>query len=217
MKLTISRAAFIAAASVVQAKHDIRYYLNGILFEKGPDNHPIIVSTDGHRLFAAVDENSECPDGMPAQTIIAFGAETLRAVKLVKNLDEPLVIDLQSIPAPAVTVTFGSSIDNGSEVIVGKFPYWRRIAKNTSGKSAGWFNAQYIADFQTIGRYLATDRSKGSNALTIRSDGPETSACVFFSKAPSAFGVIMPMRTDIKNPSLPTWAVGPFKKDSKAA
>ena len=62
MKITISRSAFIAAASVIQAKDDVRYYLNGVLIEKGRDNKPIIVATDGHRMVAALDENGLFPD-----------------------------------------------------------------------------------------------------------------------------------------------------------
>ncbi|KKK82195.1 hypothetical protein LCGC14_2805840, partial [marine sediment metagenome] len=81
MKITLSRAAFIAAASVVQANQDIRYYLNGILIEKGPDDHPLVVATDGHRLVAALDENGLCSDDMPDSVIIQFSAETLRAAK----------------------------------------------------------------------------------------------------------------------------------------
>lgn len=210
MKITISRAAFIAAASVVQASQDIRYYLNGILIEKGPDNHPIIVATDGHRLIAAIDDNGLCSDDMPESVIIDFGLETLRAAKLAKNLDSPLQIDVQS-PLDVHT-TIGEITTNGSKTIDGTYPDWRRIAKDTAGKSAGWFNASYVADFERVARFLNPERNKTLTSITLRSDDGNTSAAVYFGNAPYAFGILMPMRADIENPCLPGWAAGPFKK-----
>jgi len=208
MKITISRSAFIAAASVIQAKDDVRYYLNGVLIEKGRDNKPIIVATDGHRMVAALDENGLFPDtpNEPEVTsvIVNFSPETLRAAKLVKNLDIPLQIDVQ---APLeVNTTIGDMTINGSVTIDGTFPEWRRVAKDTDGKSAGWYNAAYVADFEKVARFLNTDRSKQSNSVTFRSDEGNSAAAVYFGNVPYAFGMLMPMRSDIENPSMPGWA-----------
>ena len=211
MKITLSRAAFIAAASVLQAQKDVRYYLNGILIEKGPDNKPLIVATDGHRLFAAIDENGELSDDMPAQIIISFGPETLRAAKQVKKIDSQLEIDIQE--PKKVYVTVGDVTVNGNETIDGTYPDWRRVSKNTEGKSAGWYNAAYVADFEKIARFLNPDRRGGISSVSFRADDGNSSATVYFGDTPYAFGMLMPIRTDIENPSLPAWSVaGPFKK-----
>ena len=229
MKITLSRAAFIAAASVVQANQDIRYYLNGILIEKGPDDHPLVVATDGHRLVAALDENGLCSDDMPDSVIIQFSAETLRAAKLVKNLDNGLQIeaakpDNETDQTPIVTVQFwhdarkpGFGVQTSdSKLIDGTFPDWRRCLVNAKGKAAGWYNAAYIADFEKVGRFLSENRRRAFTQMTIRSDGPELAAAIRFGGLEYAFGILMPMRADAELPGLPVWAVGPSKKDKAA-
>ena len=231
MRISLSRAAFIAAASVVQAKDDVRYYLNGILIEKGPDNRPIIVATDGHRLVAAIDENGHCSDDMPDQVIIDFSAETLRTVRLVKNLDQPLTIDIQpnSITAGMiVTAAIGEyagkqfdkdtvrALFNGCTLIDGTYPDWRRISKDSKEPATGWYNSGYVADFEKVARFLNAGSRKGMNGITLRSADATSAATVYFDGAPYAFGVLMPYRSEIENPQLPGWAAGPFKA-AKAA
>ena len=221
MKIALTRAAFIAAASVVQAKNDVRYYLNGILIERAPDKGLLIVATDGHRLVAALDEDAEFSDDMPEQVIIQFSAETLRAAKQAKNLDNHVFIesiDVEDVPQyRRLSVNIGNTTTDDSKTIDGKFPDWRRICKASKAESSpGWFNASYVADFEKVARFLNESRKRGLNSLTIRSDDANTAALVYFGGVPYAFGVVMPMRTDITDPQLPTWAFGPFKA-AKAA
>lgn len=208
MLITISRAAFIAAASVVQAKQDTRYYLNGILIEKAPPvdgkaNGLLIVATDGHRLVAIHDENAEFSSEMPDSLIVEFGAESLRSAKLTKNLDKSVALEIADSD---VFISIGESCFQDSKVIDGKFPDWRRVVADREGSSAGWYNAVYIADFEKVSRYLSNGHSKMGQSLTIRADDAESSATVFFGNTPEAFGMLMPMRSDIENPCLPVWA-----------
>ena len=213
MKITISRAAFIAAAATIQAKDDVRYYLKGVLIEKGPDDKPLIVATDGHRMVAIQDQNGLLPDEMNP-VIISFGPDTLRAAKLVKNLELPVFIEiLEPLDADGcekVQVSIGSTTTSDSEVIMGSFPEWRRVASDTKGTAAGWYNSAYVADFHKIAKYL----NRGCPAVTIRSDAPNSSAAVYFGGVDYAFGVIMPMRTDkmVSITSLPAWTALPVKK-----
>lgn len=211
MKITISRAAFIAAASVIQAHKDVRYYLNGILIEKGPDNHPIIVATDGHRLVAAIDENGLCSDDTPEQVIIGFGVETLRAAKLAKNLDSCIRIESAQTEndidlTDTLVVNIGQSQFCDAKIIDGKFPEWRRVIANREGMSAGWFDVSYVADFEKVSRFLNADRRGSVNGITMRSDDENTSATIYFDHAPYAVGMLMPFKSSRKNPSLPAWA-----------
>ena len=211
MLITLSRAAFIAAASVVQAKQDIRYYLNGILIEKGPDNKPLIVATDGHRLVAAFDDDGLCSDDMPDQVIIQFSAETLRAVKLAKNLDKQVDIDITGSPGDVHVSIFGGFLTYDSKTIDGRFPDWRQVVADREGNPTGWYNAAYIADFETVAHHLDPFRGKKERSITIRADDALSSAIIYFSGIDYAFGMVMPMRIN-DDPSLPAWAVGPFKK-----
>ena len=217
MKITLSRAAFIAAASVVQGTQDIRYCLNGILIEKGPDNKPLIVATDGHRLFAAIDENGELSDDMPAQVIIKFGTDTLRAVKLAKHRDHPIFITVEDdrvtvhISQDARCPGFGRDTTD-SVIIDGKFPDWHRVIKDSRKRAIGWYDSAYLADFAKVVKFLKNDNGKG-HCVTLRANDKNSAATVHFAGIDYAFGILMPIRTDIDNPSLPAWSVaGPFKK-----
>ena len=209
MLITLSRAAFVAAASVVQAKEDVRYYLNGILIEKAPDKGLLIVATDGHRLVAMHDKDAEFCADMPDSLIVKFGAESLRSVKLAKNLDQTVALEIADTD---VFVSIGDSCFQDSKTIDGKFPDWRRIAKDTKGKSAGWYCAPYVADFEKVSRFLNEKGCKHFNGITFRSDDSNSAAVVYFDGAPYAFGILMPYRSEWDNPHLPQWAVGPFKK-----
>ncbi len=214
MLITLSRAAFIAAASVVQAKQDIRYYLNGILIEKAPksdgkDNGLLIVATDGHRLVAAHDENAEFSSSMPDSLIVQFGAESLRSIRLAKSLDKSVALEVSDAD---VFVSVGESCFQDSKLIDGKFPDWRKVVADRGGNPTGWYNAAYIADFETVAHHLDRFRGKKERSITIRADDALSSAIIYFGGIDYAFGMLMPMREDVDIPSLPAWAVGPFKK-----
>ncbi len=218
MKINISRAAFIAAASICQAVQDLRLPLNGILIEKGPDNKPLIVATDGHRLVAALDENGSFDDdGLTVQTIIAFGPETLRAAKLVKNLEQPVIIDVQSALDVHVTLgvlqgtELGNQTTNDSKTIDGRFPDWQRVIKDSRKRAIGWYSSKYLADFAKVAKFLNYQGSY-DRAITLRADNKNSAAAVHFGGIDYAFGMLMPMRIDDDMPNLPAWAVGPLKK-----
>ena len=219
MKIALTRAAFIAAASVVQAKNDVRYYLNGILIEKAPDKGLLIVATDGHRLVAALDEDAEFSDDMPEQVIIQFGPESLRVAKLAKNLDER--VDLE-IADTDVFVSIGTGCFQDSKTIDGTYPDWRRIVVEQDGQSTGWFNASYVADFERVARFFTARTRTNINGITLRSSDAKSAALVYFDGAPYAFGLVMPYQCDRENPQLPAWTAQPVKaakpvKDAIAA
>ena len=213
MLITLSRAAFIAAASVVQAKQDIRYYLNGILIEKAPkskgkDNGLLVAATDGHRLVAAHDENAEFSSNMPDSLIVQFGTESLRSIRLAKSLDKSVALEVSDTD---VFVSIGESCFQDSKLIDGKFPDWRKVVHDREGSPTGWYNASYIADFDTVAHHLDHFRGKKERSITIRADDALSSAIVYFAGIDYAFGMLMPMRID-DDVSLPAWAIGPFKK-----
>ncbi len=223
MLITLSRAAFIAAASVVQAKQDIRYYLNGILIEKAPksegkDNGLLIVATDGHRLVAAHDESAEFTKDfadLPNGLIIEFSPDTLRAAKLVKNLDQHVSIEsieVEHVPDYCrLNVKIGGTSTDDSKKIGGQFPDWQRVTKDSRKRAIGWYSSEYLADFAKVAKFL-NYQSSHDRAITLRADDKNSAATVHFGGIDYAFGMLMPMREDVDIPSLPAWAVGPFKK-----
>ena len=214
MKITLSRAAYIAAASVIQGKDDVRYYLNGILIEKGLDNKPLVVATDGHRLFAGYDENGLCSDDMPESVIIQFSPDTLRAAKLVKHLDRHVwieSIEVKDVPHyKGLTVKIGDTSADDNKIIAGEFPDWRRVTKDSRKRAIGWYSSEYLADFAKVAKFL-THGGK-SRPVTLRADDKNSAAAVHFGGIDYAFGVLMPLRQDVDVPSLPAWSAYPLKK-----
>lgn len=101
------------------AQQDIRYYLNGLLFEIDV-NKVNIVGTDGHRLSftsSALKENKD-----KFQTIIPRKT-VLELVKLLEENDDNVSIALSS---NQVVFTF-NNIELISKVIDGKFPDYNRV------------------------------------------------------------------------------------------
>jgi len=101
------------------AQQDIRYYLNGLLFEV--DGKKLnIVATDGHRLSFTSTNLKESQEKtqiiIPRKTIIEL-------TKLMGDDDQPVTI---SVTKNQVTFKF-NDIDLITKVIDGKFPDYNRV------------------------------------------------------------------------------------------
>jgi len=101
------------------AQQDIRYYLNGLLFEV--DGKKLnIVATDGHRLSFTSTNLKESQEKtqiiIPRKTIIEL-------IKLMGDDDQPVTI---SVTKNQVTFKF-NDIDLITKVIDGKFPDYNRV------------------------------------------------------------------------------------------
>lgn len=101
------------------AQQDIRYYLNGLLFEIN-GNRLNIVGTDGHRLSFT---STELTQNYDKQDIILPRKTVIELTKLLDDSDDEVEIDLS---ATQVNFTFGD-IKLISKVIDGKFPDYTRV------------------------------------------------------------------------------------------
>ncbi len=101
------------------AQQDIRYYLNGLLFEVNGDRLNV-VGTDGHRLCFTSTELQQHHEKieliLPRKTV-------LELVKLLEDGEEPVFIEVGS---NQVNFSF-SGIRLISKVIDGKFPDYTRV------------------------------------------------------------------------------------------
>lgn len=104
------------------AQQDIRYYLNGLLFEVN-GNHLNVVGTDGHRLSFT---STELPQTYEKQEIILPRKTVLELIKLLDDSDENVVIE---VGGNQVNFSF-SGIRLISKVIDGKFPDYTRVIPN---------------------------------------------------------------------------------------
>lgn len=101
------------------AQQDIRYYLNGILFEVSA-NRLNLVGTDGHRLSYT---STELAQNYEKQELILPRKTVLELIKLLDDSEDEVVIEIASGQA---NFMFGG-IRLISKVIDGKFPDYTRV------------------------------------------------------------------------------------------
>lgn len=101
------------------AQQDIRYYLNGLLFEVSA-NRLNVVGTDGHRLSFTSTELSQ---NYGKQEIILPRKTVIELIKLLDESDDEVVIEITN---GQVNFTFGD-IRLISKIIDGKFPDYTRV------------------------------------------------------------------------------------------
>ncbi|SNR81226.1 DNA polymerase III, beta subunit [Methylobacillus rhizosphaerae] len=101
------------------AQQDIRYYLNGLLFEVN-GNRLNVVGTDGHRLsFTSTELNSN----YEKQEIILPRKTVIELIKLLDESEDEVTIEVAN---GQVNFAFGD-IRLISKVIDGKFPDYTRV------------------------------------------------------------------------------------------
>ncbi len=101
------------------AQQDIRYYLNGLLFEVVA-NRLNIVGTDGHRLSFT---STELKQNYDKQDVILPRKTVIELIKLLDDSDEDVQIELAS---NQVNFSF-NHFKLISKVIDGKFPDYNRV------------------------------------------------------------------------------------------
>ena len=101
------------------AQQDIRYYLNGLLFEVN-GNRLNVVGTDGHRLSFT---STELVGNYNKQEIIIPRKTVVELIKLLNDSDDEVIVELSSTQ---VNFSFGD-IKLITKVIDGKFPDYTRV------------------------------------------------------------------------------------------
>lgn len=109
----------ISQVHFAMAVHDIRYYLNGILFVAEGKNL-ILVATDGHRLALA---QATLDVEIPKQEVILPRKTVLELQRLLKDEDTALEMRFAGNQAK---FTF-SGMEFVSKLVEGKFPDYNRV------------------------------------------------------------------------------------------
>jgi len=120
--ITISQGALKRLFKQVEfamAQQDIRYYLNGLLFEVSA-NKLNVVGTDGHRLSFTSTELSQ---NYEKQELILPRKTVIELIKLLEDSDEEVSVEI--VPGQ-VNFSFGD-IRLITKVIDGKFPDYNRV------------------------------------------------------------------------------------------
>ena len=145
LRLTVKQGALkrlIELTHFAMAHQDVRYYLNGLLFDVG-EGVLRAVATDGHRL--AIAEMPAPEADTPRQVIVPRKAIS-ELLRLLGSGDEEVSIDIGSnairVGLPEVRLT--------SKLIDGKFPDYRRVVPTEESS-----DKQVVVDRELVRQSLA--------------------------------------------------------------
>lgn len=122
-ELSLKQSTFKKLIDQVQfsmAQQDVRYYLNGLMLEIGPQ-HIVTVATDGHRLAFSKEE---LETGIPEVRQIIIPRKGVNELsKLLEDSDEIVKVQLGD---NLIKITLGD-ITFTSKLIDGKFPDYNQV------------------------------------------------------------------------------------------
>ena len=144
--------SLLQQVSFAMAVHDIRYYLNGILFV-AEGQQLSLVATDGHRLaFASATLEVE----VPRQEVILPRKTVIELQRLLSDADG--AIDLQFASNQA---KFGfGGMEFVTKLVEGKFPDYNRVIPKNHKNSVTLGRTTLLASLQRTA-ILTSDKFKG--------------------------------------------------------
>lgn len=134
------------------AVHDIRYYLNGILFV-AESNSLTLVATDGHRLALA---QADLDVQIPKQEVILPRKTVLELQRLLKDEDTPIEMRFAGNQAK---FSF-SGMEFVTKLVEGKFPDYNRVIPKNHKNHVTLGRAPLLASLQRAA-ILTSDKFKG--------------------------------------------------------
>ena len=180
--LTVRQARALANFA---PKLDIRYYLNGVLFdfEKGR-----AVVTDGHKLVAlnlgAVTHNTGSDSCIvPRQALLDAAKGGSRDDEITVVCDDAAGIKVRVIRGKTETTIEG---------VNGRYPCYERVLPEKISGEPGQYNWQYLAETQKCLSEIISDAGKGT--AQFHYNGDIAGVMTIFGYEDEAIGIIMPMR-----------------------
>ena len=142
----------LSQVSFAMAVHDIRYYLNGILFV-AEGNTLSLVSTDGHRLaFASATLDVE----VPKQEVILPRKTVLEMQRLLSDAEGAIEMQFANNQAK---FTFGG-MEFVTKLVEGKFPDYNRVIPKNHKNSITLGRAPLMSTLQRTA-ILTSEKFKG--------------------------------------------------------
>ena len=134
------------------AVHDIRYYLNGILFV-AEGSQLSIVATDGHRLaFVSATLDME----VPKQEVILPRKTVIELQRLLSDADGAIEMQFASNQAKFLF----SGMEFVTKLVEGKFPDYNRVIPRNHKNHITMGRAAFLASLQRTA-ILTSDKFKG--------------------------------------------------------
>jgi DNA polymerase-3 subunit beta len=134
------------------AVHDIRYYLNGILFV-AEGKTLTLVATDGHRLGLA---QATLENDIPKQEVILPRKTVLELARLLSNTDEPIEMRFAANQAKFAF----SGLEFVTKLVEGKFPDYNRVIPKHHKNSVTLGRAPLLSSLQRAA-ILTSEKFKG--------------------------------------------------------
>lgn len=134
------------------AVHDIRYYLNGILFV-AEGNTLTLVATDGHRLALA---QATLESDIPKQEVILPRKTVLELQRLLKDEDTPIEMRFAGNQAK---FSF-SGMEFVTKLVEGKFPDYNRVIPKNHKNAVTLGRVPLLASLQRAA-ILTSEKFKG--------------------------------------------------------
>ena len=134
------------------AVHDIRYYLNGILFI-AEGKQLTLVATDGHRLALA---QATLDSEVPKQEVILPRKTVLELQRLLKDEDTPIEM---RFAANQAKFSF-SGMEFVTKLVEGKFPDYNRVIPKNHKNAVVMGRAPLLASLQRAA-ILTSEKFKG--------------------------------------------------------
>lgn len=175
------------------ASGDIRYYLNGVLFEV-TDAGRFYVATDGHKLVVIREARQETDTN--GQWILP--RDVILGIKLQKAGRNPVEFaELETAGAKAKIDYCGTG--TVFNFVDGKFPDWRRVIPTAPTGEMAQYNPDYLVALRDCA--AATVGAGKSAGLYLLHNG---SGCGLYQCASREFiGLVMPLRYDRGDAYLP--------------
>ena len=144
--------SLIGQVHFAMAVHDIRYYLNGILFV-AEGKQLTLVATDGHRLALA---QATLEVEMPRQEVILPRKTVLELQRLLKDEDTPIEMRFAGNQAK---FSF-SGMEFVTKLVEGKFPDYNRVIPKNHKNIVTLGRAPLLASLQRAA-ILTSEKFKG--------------------------------------------------------
>ena len=170
----------LKAVALAMAEKDIRYYLNGVLFELDNAEGYRLVGTDGHRLHIVCKRKAQAADSviMPRDTV----------VHIIKQKTQAFELEIIPGATRQIKIRTGGGFITVPEV-QGKYPDCRRVMpKQLNPIETAHYQPEYLLDLAKAQKILGTKNQNGYLAQQGTNGG------VYVDNDKSFYAVIMPVR-----------------------
>ena len=190
---------FVPLVAPFAAKHDIRYYLNGIRVESATDRPGVyIVGCDGHRLTIAYDKDGRIEGDDGKGVIMRAHKAFISACKARSPVPLKVLVEGERVSVGVEGGVAHNPLETyvmpGNPWLEGKYPDIHRILpcwENLKPGFASPVSPQYLADYMI----LAGDR-KSYDGLVFWQETPESPIVVQHTAQPEIVSILMPRRVD---------------------